>query len=109
MGCLLEMLLEILVTGVLEVTLPIYMKITSLFVPDKECSEKTKTKIKNAVATMSVIELLVMFVGAFFLAPEDPLFNSIGRYMTFIPLAIISVQLLLGIAVTVARAIKKRK
>ena len=109
MGCLFEILIELFINGILELVMFIYLKLTSLFVPNKVVSPKTKNKIQNIVTTISVLLTLTLFIGLLFLLPDEPLFHTIGQYMTFIPLTILGVQVVLGIAIIVVKSIKKKK
>ena len=54
-------------------------------------------KVKNAVTTVSVLEAMCLFLGIIFLLPNDPTFNAVGKYMTFIQLSIIAIQLIIRI------------
>ena len=109
MGCLFEILIELFINGILELVMFIYLKLTSLFVPNNVVSPKTKNKIQNIVITISVLLTLTLFIGLLFLLPDEPLFHTIGQYMTFIPLTILGVQVVLGIAIIVVKSIKKKK
>ncbi|MBQ9802092.1 MAG: hypothetical protein IJW51_03380 [Clostridia bacterium] len=109
MGCLLEIFFEIFITGILEVTTAVYFKLATVFVPDKTHSEKAKDTVKNIVITASVLLLLVLVFGIIFLLPPYPTLHLIGKYMTFIPLSIIGIQVLLGIIVTVVKIAKNKR
>ena len=107
MGRLFEILLELVVNGILELVMFVYLKLTSLFVPNKVVSPKEKNKIQNIVTIISVLLTLTLFIGLLFLLPDNPLFHTIGQYMTFIPLSILGIQVVLGIAIIIAKVIKK--
>ena len=109
MGCLFEILIELFINGILELVMFIYLKLASLFVPNKVVSPKTKNKIQNIVTTISLLLTLTLFIGLVFLLPDEPLFRTIGRYMTFIPLTILGVQVLLGVVIVVVKAIRQKK
>ena len=57
----------------------------------------------------SVLLILTLFMGLLFLLPDDPLFHTIGQYMTFIPLIILGVQVVLGVTIIVVKLIRKKK
>ncbi len=97
MGCLFEFFFQFFIEGTVALLMSVYLKISSSPIPNTDKFEK----IKNAVTTVSVLQVLCLFLGVIFLLPDDPLFNTIGKYMTFIPLSIIILQLIIGIIFTV--------
>ncbi len=101
MGCLLEFLFEIIFEGVFEVIVYAYMKLMTLIVPEKKITDQTSTKIKNIVITVSVLLGIILVVGVILLLPPDPAINTIGKYMTFIPLTVIGIQVILGIVMKI--------
>lgn len=108
MGCLFEIIFEILIAGALEGMMFVSLKFTSILIPEKEFNENNKQKIKNVIVMITVFEFLSVFIGALFLLPPDYEFKIIGKYMVGIPLAIISVQIVMSVIVTVIKMIKKR-
>ena len=98
MGCLLEVLFQLFIEGIIELVMSIYLKFVTSIAP-----EKAKSTAKNIITTISVLLVLVLFIGIIFLLPDDPVFNTIGKYMTFIPLSIIAIQLIIGIFFTVIK------
>lgn len=77
----------------------------TLIVPDKRITDHAKRIIKNTVAAILGI---VLVIGLIFLIQDDPFIKNIGKYMTYIPLAIIALQAALGI-ITKAMIYFKRK
>ena len=109
MGCLFEIFLQIFVEGTLGLFMFVYLKLAHILVPDKVITEKAEQKIKNVITTISVLLVLVLFIGFLFLLPNNKIFNAIGKYMVFIPLVIIGLQIVLGIIVTIAKIVERRK
>ena len=109
MGCLFEIFFEILIEGILSLVMSVYLKAACILVPNKEVTEKEKNRIENVIKTVSAILVLILFIGAVLLLPGDESFNTAGKYMTFIPLSIIGLQILLSVSVLIVRAIKRRK
>lgn len=107
MGCLLELLFEITVEGMFELIGYIYIKLMQLIVPNKTVSDKTKEYLKKVVTTIAALLAIVLIIGLVFLVQEDVLLKTIGKYMTYIPLAIIVLQVLLGIVMKVVDFSKK--
>lgn len=103
MGCLFELILQLFIEGTVELLMSVYLKLSSALIPDSVQSEKTKTKIKNTITTISIFEVLFLFLGIIFLLPNDPTFDIIGKFMTFIPLSIIVLQLIIGIIFTILK------
>lgn len=99
MGCLLELFFEIFVEGIFELIGYCYIKLMQLIVPDKKVSEKTKKTIRNIATTFAVLLAVVLIIGFILLVQEDLFITNIGKYMTYIPLSIMALQILLGIIV----------
>ncbi|MBQ7089022.1 MAG: hypothetical protein IJN04_05195 [Clostridia bacterium] len=107
MGCVLELLFEITVEGMLELIGHIYIKLMQLIVPNKTVSDKTKKYLKKVVTKVSALLAIVLIIGLIFLVQEDALLKTIGQCMTYIPLSIIVLQVLLGIVLKVIDFCKK--
>ncbi len=107
MGCLLELFFEIFVEGIFELIGYCYIKLMQLIVPDKEVSEKTKKTIRNIATTFAVLLAVVLIIGFILLVQEDLFVKNIGKYMTYIPLSIMVLQILLGIIVKIVDRFKK--
>lgn len=101
MGCLLEFIFEVVFEGVFELIVYAYMKLMTLIVPEKTITDQTATKIKNIVITVSALLGVVLVVGVILLLPPDPAINTIGKYMTYVPLTIIGIQVILGIVMKI--------
>ena len=107
MGCLLELFFEIFVEGIFELIAYCYIKLMQLIVPDKKVSEKTKKTIRNIATTFAVLLAVVLIIGFILLVQEDLFVKNIGKYMTYIPLSIMVLQILLGIIVKIVDRFKK--
>ena len=103
MGCLLEIFAE----GMFELIGHCYIKLMQLIVPDKTVSQKTKKTIKNIATTFAVLLAVVVIIGLVLLIQEDPFIKNIGKYMTYIPLAIMALQVLVGFLVKIVGRLKK--
>ena len=53
------------------------------------------------------IFVLPFIIGFLLIIQDDPFFKNIGKYMTYIPLSIIALQVLLGILFKIALRFKK--
>jgi hypothetical protein len=109
MGCVFEIFIEMLIEGILNLVMFVYLKLAHVLVPTKKITKKTESKIKNVIATISVLLVLTIFWGILFLLPDDAAFNTIGKYMTLIPLSIIGLQVVLSIFVMIAKLAKRHK
>ena len=109
MGCLFEIFIEIFIEGILNLVMFIYLKLAHMLVPNKKFSEKTETKVRNIITIVSLLLVLSLFIGLIFLLPDDAALNAIGKYMTFIPLSIIGLQVVLSIVVMIAKLVKRYK
>ena len=61
MGCLFEIIFEILIAGALEGMMFVSLKFTSILIPEKEFNENNKQKIKNVIVMITVFEFLSVF------------------------------------------------
>ena len=109
MGCLFEIFIEIFIEGILNLVMFIYLKLAHMLVPNKKISEKTETKVRNIITIVSVLLVLSLFIGLIFLFSDDAALNAIGKYMTFIPLSIIGLQVVLSIVVMIVKLVKRYK
>ena len=107
MGCLLEFVFEVVFESVAELIVCAYISLVKLIVPDKVFTRQTTTTVRNAVVTVSVLLLISLVVGILCLLPPDPVINTVGRYMTYIPLGIIGVEIIAGVVMFVIRKRKK--
>ena len=107
MGCLLEMFFEIFFEGIVELFGYCYMKLMQLIVPNKMVSEKTKRRVKQTATTIAALLAVVLIIGIVFAIQEDPFFKNIGKHITYISLAIIVLQVFLGILVRIVSHFKK--
>lgn len=103
MGCLIEFILQLFIEGTVGLFMSVYLKLSSSLIPNSVQSKKVETKIKNTITTISAFEVLFLFLGILFLLPDDLTFNIIGKFMTFIPLSIITLQLIIGIIFTILK------
>lgn len=98
MGCLFEIIFEVFFEGVFEGIMWCYMKLMQLIIPQKNISDKTKKIIKNVITIASPTLFLILFIGAVCWFQDAELtVKHIGKYMTLIPLTIITLQISLGI------------
>lgn len=107
MGCLLELIFEITVEGIIELIGFCYIKLMQLIVPNKTVSEKAKRIIKIIVTTIAALVGIVLIVGLIFFVQDDPSLKNIGKYMTYTSLAIMALQIVSGIVVKVVGHFKK--
>ena len=113
MGCLFEMFIEIcidiFIEGILNLVMFVYLKAAHVLVPNKEISRNAENKIRNIITIVSVLLVLTLFIGVIFLLPNDAILNTIGKYMTFIPLSMIGLQVALSIVVMIVKHLKRHK
>ena len=107
MGCLFELFFEIIFEGIIELIGYCYIKLMQLIVPNKTVSEKTRGIIKYTVTTIAALLGIVLIIGLILLIQDDPVIKNVGKYMTYIPLTIIALQILLGIFGRILSHLKK--
>ena len=103
MGCLLEFFVEFILEIAVEAIGCAYIKLVTLMLPRHTFSPRFRKRLDNTVKIVFVLLGVVVVVGICFLVQEDHIFHRIGQYMTFIPLALIGVQILAGIIIKVFR------
>ena len=102
MGCLVELIFEV----IFQMIFDCYIELMQLIVPDNIVSEKTKKIIKNTVTTIASLSMAFLIIGLVLILPDDPSIKIVGKYMTFIPLTIIVLQIILGIVVRIVKRFK---
>lgn len=107
MGCLFEVIFEIFFEGIFELIVYFYINLMRLIVPNKTFSQKTKRVIKNTVTTIASLLLVILIIGLILLIQDDPFIKIIGKYMTYISLTIIVLQIAAGIIMKIANHLKK--
>lgn len=107
MGCLLELIFEIFVEGIFELIGYCYIKLMQLIVPNKTVSEKTKRIIKKSAITIAALLAIVLIIGIVLFLQEDPSIKNVGKYTTYVSLAIIVLQIVIGVFVRIIGCFKK--
>ena len=109
MGCLFDIFIQIFIEGILNLVIFIYLKLAHMLVPNKKISEKTETQVRDIITIVSGLLFLSLCIGLILLLPDDAALNAIGKYMTFIPLSIIGLQVILSIVVMIVKLVKRYK
>ena len=78
-----------------------------LIVPDKVVSEKAKKIIRGIATTITVLLAVFLILGLILLVQDDPCVQAVGRYMTYITLAMMVLQIAAGIVVKIVNHAKK--
>lgn len=107
MECLFEFFVEVIGEFVIEGIMYLYMWMMNLIIPGKMMSPKTEKRIRRIVTCYAAILIIALIVGAVILAATDLVI--LGRYLTFIPLSLIALQFVLGIAFRIFLRAKKMK
>ena len=101
------MVLEIFVEGIIELFGYCYIKLMQLIVPNKTVSEKAKRIIKGIATTIAALLVVFIIIGLVLLVQDDPFVKTVGRYMIYIPLTMIILQIAAGIVVKIVNHFKK--
>lgn len=99
MGCLFELFFEMFFQVIFEGVAYIYIKLVTLVVPDHTLSEKTLATVKTIITMLFSILMIALIIGLLMVIQDDLFIKNIGWYLTYIPLTIIGVQIVLGISV----------
>ena len=87
----------------------VYLKTAHVLVPNKKLAKKTENKVRNIITVISALLVITLFIGIIFLLSAAPLFSTVGKYMTFVPLSIIGLQIFLSIIVMIVKLVKHHK
>lgn len=101
MGCLFELFFEIIFELIIELIGTCYIKLMQLVVPNKTFSEKAIRVIRYTITTIAALLGITLIIGLILLVQADPFIKVVGKYMTYISLTIMVVQIVLGIVVKV--------
>lgn len=107
MGCLLELFFEVFVEAIIELIGYTYLQLMLLIVPNKTVTDRTKKVIRNVAMTVAAVLAVTLIIGLIFMFQNDPLIQSIGRYMVNIPLMIMALQITLGLAARIIAHFRK--
>ncbi len=107
MGCLLELITDIFVEGIIEFFGYCYLQLMQLIVPDKTVSERARKNIKIAATTIAALLFAAVIVGLGLFVQEDPFVSNIGKYVLGISMSIMALQVLLGITMRIVSHFKK--
>ena len=106
---LFEILFEVVLEGAIELAVYIYTKISLAFFPDRTTSPKMKEKLKKVFTAIFAICALSILFGALMMIGDEPPFSTVGKFMVFVPLSILAIQMLLSIGFAIKKVIKKRR
>ena len=107
MSCLVELFFEIFVEGLFELIGYCYIKLMTMIVPNKAINDHTKKQIKTIATSVAAVLVIVLIIGLILLVQDEPFIKNIGKYMTYIPLALIVLQIVLGLVVRTVNHFKK--
>ncbi len=103
----LEFVVEIILEGVIKLIGLFYIKVMQLVVPNKTVSKKAKRIIKYIATTVAVLLSVALIIGLILLMQDDPFIKNIGKYMTYIPLILMVLQITVGIMLKIVEHFKK--
>lgn len=106
MGCIIEFFVELFVEGIFELFGYCYIKLMHLIVPNKTVSKKSKRIMKGIAATFAALLAVALLIGFILFVQDDPSIKTIGRYMTYISLALMVLQIAAGIVVKIGNHFK---
>ncbi len=107
MGCLFELVFEILLEGLIELLARCYIELLQFIIPRKMLSEQAKKAIRITSFVFVLSLIFVFCVGLAFLIQSDPDITNIGRYIVRISLIVMAVQLVLGVLAWIIRRCRK--
>lgn len=107
MGCLFEFFFELFFEFFFELFFYVYMKLMTLFVPKETITTTTLKKIKTVVKVFSVLLLVMLIISFVMSISGDPAVEKIGKYILYITLSIVVIQIILGIIIKIFSKVKK--
>lgn len=107
MECLFEFFVEFIGEAVIEGVGCLYMWLMRRIIPEKTLSPDAEKRVRRIVTVYSALLLVSLIVGVVFLLSNK--FIVLGKCMTFIPLSLIGLQLVAGIAFRIFLAVRGKK
>lgn len=107
MGCLFELVFEILLEGSIELLARCYIELLQFIIPRKMLSERVKKAIRITSLVFVLSVIFTFCVGLAFLIQSDPDITNIGRHIVRISLIVMAVQLVLGVLAWIIRRCRK--
>ena len=109
MGCLVELFMEIVFEVAVELVISCYMALMMLILPNKSISPKAEKTIRVIVISFSAVLFIVLLCGTiFFIQDNNLILRKVGKYMTFISLSIIVVQVVSGIVFKIVKIFRRK-
>jgi len=102
MGCIMEFFFELIIEGIMSV----YMYLMLLILPEDKQNEKAKKTVRTIATVFSVLLLFCLFIGIVLLFETHGNLNTIGFFLTVIPLVIIVLQIILGIILRFSKKVR---
>lgn len=107
MGCLFDLVFDILLDGFIELLARCYIELFQFIVPRKMLSERAKKAIRISSFVFVLCLIFAFCVGLGFRIQSDPDIINIGRCIVRISLIILAVLLVLGILAWIIRRCRK--
>ena len=102
MGCIIEFILELFIEGVIYA----YISLMTLIVPEKKLSQKVKKRVRTVVVIISSLLLVSLVLGIVFIIEG---LRPLGDWLTFCPLYLIALQVVIGIVFRIVSKHRSRK
>ena len=109
MGCLFELIFDIVLEGSMELTAWCYIKIMQLIFPGETISERTRKTVKLVTGIIGMLCFLALFVGLIMLFQDGSMTKKAGLYTISIALIVLLLPMALGAIVWVIRNICNKK
>lgn len=107
MSCSIEFFIEVFLEGTIELIGYCYIKLMQLIIPNKTASEKAKRVIKGVATTIAALLAFSLIVGLILLMPNNPAVKAVGKYIIYVSLTMIALQIVAGIVVKIVNHCKK--
>ncbi len=98
MGCIFELLYEI----VFEIFGEYYINLMTMVIPPKKFYVTTESKLRKLLTVYAVALVLLIIAGLVMVLQNKKAIQHIGGYFLYIPMGLIIVQILTGLAVRAA-------
>lgn len=101
-----EFIVELLGEIFIEAFMTFFMWLMELIVPEKTFGEKMEKAIRKAIKIFSAILFIMLIIGIILFVQEDEKIKLVGKFLTYIPLAIIIVQIVAGVVMKLTKHFK---
>jgi hypothetical protein len=107
MGCLIEILFDVLLEGCMAVTAHCYLKLFQLIFPRLAVSERTRDVIKCVTGIIGLCLELALIIGIIMVFQSGSVTKTVGKYTVLISVVLLLLPIASGILAWIIRRCRK--